>query len=109
MRKEYEHDVCNMKHLSNSTIMGWIETVKFINEFDEANSIAYMRNISHLDHLNKNRNAFISNHYLSFYDYIIDNISFFVPVESIIGLARDPKKYWNFRSEKFTQRNSYYH
>lgn len=89
----YQKDVC--KHLPNETIVGFIEDIASVNQA----------------HSKQKKKSSVSK-YISHYIYNITcpdarTRTVAVPIEGIIGLARDPRKCWDVNNEEFTNSKAY--
>ena len=111
----WQDTVCN--HISNITIDGWLNAVKVVNTWDRKSMMRYMKEVgSGTDLAHRYINGIEIKQiaeYLSHMDYKVVRksdqtdkfVEFFisVPIEPIIGLARDPRKCYNVMSDAYTQ------
>ena len=95
---KWQEDVC--KHVPLHVIDGWIKSVKFINSLDAVGTQQYTDGtVKEIQGINVDSVAT----YLSHHIYEVGQRKIRVPIEPIIGLARDPRKCWDVMVENFTQ------
>ena len=98
----WQEDVC--KHVPKHVIDGWIKSVGFINSLDALGTAAYVDGVAkEIQGVTVDAVARYLSHHI--YD-IVENGQkrrIRVPIEPIIGLARDPRKCWDVMAENFTQ------
>ena len=96
----WQEDVC--KHVPNHVIDGWIKSVRFINSLDALGTAIYVEGTAkEIQGVTIEAVARYLSHHI--YQVVGQKRRIRVPIEPIIGLARDPRKCWDVMVENFTQ------
>ena len=97
--KTWQENVCS--HITNDTIYSWISTVATINKFSTDEIFSYITSN------NRSYDKYISHfiHNVTATDKEVFTIA--IPIEGVMGIARDPRKCWDPNSETYTQSKEY--
>ena len=98
--EHWQKDVCS--HLPKEDIENYIANIQEINNMNSSDVFNYITGGY------RNYLKYISHYHYNVTKYNgLNHYTIAIPIEGIIGLARDPRKCYNIRSEKFTQSKAF--